>query len=598
MKINTFDGGLATRIDPSLIKLNEGVVFNNIDNAALTLKSSTGLTITVTDISKYFYLFNGTWISSTVDRDYLEYKEKLYFTEVGSTAKKYNGTFKDIGLEAPTNTILFSTRAYIYSDVVLASSTEVGDIPAATKQYKIVALKDGKQIIVFDTSIDLTVNSKVILSLNTDLTIEVYRDVSGTYRKLYYANGGTLIDNFLDATLALNDAFTLNIETESNIFQYCVTYYDNSDGTESPPSPYTAEISLLNTNALILSNIPVSSDAAVTHKRIYRIGNNRTSMSLVAQIENAVTTYTDIRNDTALTDILDSFTNFKPPVGLKYLTEAYGMLFGAVGDKLYYTKTGFPDAWPISSYLDFNADITGILPIQNGILVFTLYQTFFVAGTDATEFAQARISKEQGCINHKSANFVDNVPVWVSNDGICSFMNGYVKVISKKKLGKLNLDVVNAIVYNEIYYILLSNGTLLTLDNRFDSNFATYSFDTTLTNIGVFNNTLYGVTNGKICTLFTGSAISFTYLSPVLTEANLSEHKMYNNIYIAADGNFIVKIYIDGVIVEQYILEGNTTHDIKPPATLQRGYTIQYEITGIGTVYEIEYKAAGRQNGR
>ena len=102
MQINQFDGGLSTRLDASLIKSNEAVVYSNIDNTAHTLKNTSSFTKSSIEATDNAYKFKGNWLSSVNERDYVEYGGKLYFTEQDSVPKKFNGTVtSNLGIAAP-----------------------------------------------------------------------------------------------------------------------------------------------------------------------------------------------------------------------------------------------------------------------------------------------------------------------------------------------------------------------------------------------------------------------------------------------------------------------------------------------------------------
>ena len=71
-----------------------------------------------------------------------------------------------------------------------------------------------------------------------------------------------------------------------------------------------------------------------------------------------------------------------------------------------------------------------------------------------------------------------------------------------------------------------------------------------------------------------------------------------SNIYIRSNGTFIVKVYIDSILISTFNITGNQVHELTPPQEKQRGSDLQFAITGTGVIYEIEYKVVGRQNGR
>jgi hypothetical protein len=509
MKIADFSKGLSTRLDASLIDLAEAVEYLNIDNTAGILKSAKNYTLTSTAVEKWFYLFKGVWYSSALERDYVEYKSKLYFTEDTTYPKKIvNGVEKKLGIDPP---------------------------PAPL------------------------------------ITVEGAAGI---------------------------------ISTDPEVLQYVYTYYDSSEGIESAPSNISEELSIGALKQVDISNFTSSSNPAVDLIRLYRVGAGATEFTLITELVNATVTYSDnIPTLNAIGPLLDTIDNQPPLVGLKNLVQAYGILFASIGPTVYFTKVGQPDAWPTTQSISFDNDVTGILPTQDGIFVFTNTKMQLLIGTDIATFAVVPSpGDEQGCNSHKSCKLVKSIPVWSSDDGICAFQGGNITVLSKEKLGKLTLDIVNTTVFDEHYYVTLADGSLFAMDLRFDLAFKEFDFSTNIdinvSNIGKFENTLYTVINGFVATLFTGDDLELNYISPDMTEGDHTIIKLYNNIYIKADGNFRVKILIDNVEVSSETLIGKQIFDVKVPQELQRGSSIQFDIKGRGQIKEIEYKAVGRQNGR
>ena len=507
MKLNAFDGGLSQRVDPSLILPNEGVEYCNIDNTSLMLKSTKDTKDQNQIVGGYFYKFKDQWFSSTAERDYIEYGDFLYYTEVNKKPLKNDGNRETcLGIEAPVDKV-----------------TTVQADPTASEK----------------------------------------------------------------------------ISDSASTLQYSYTYYNSQDGVESAPSPISDELSLAADKVVDVSGIVASTDVQVDKIRIYRIGDGITTMTLIEEIDNTSAVY---RDDTLTLDLegtlLDTYNNQPPLTGLRFLTEAYGIMFAAKGDKLYYSQLGEPDYWPATNFIDFYRDITGILAVPNGILVQQKTRTDILVGSTSAEFRLLPVSKEQGNLSHKSNQLVKNTPVWVSNDGICNYNGSTVQVMSKDKLGKVSLDVVNSAVHDENYYLCLTDGTLLVMDARFGLVFKEYKFTQNIDNILVEDDILYGRQGDNLVTLFEGDDINLKYLSPVLTEGEHAQTKGYNHVYIRSNGEFDIKILIDGETVHTKTIKGNKIHDISPPAQRQRGSGIQFDIEGTGVIYEIEYKVLGRQNGR
>lgn len=388
----------------------------------------------------------------------------------------------------------------------------------------------------------------------------------------------------------------------SGTYQYVVTYYNSGDGTESKPSPLTTEDDII-LGSIALSSIPVSSDAQVDKKKIYRIGGTLLDFTEVAEITNATTTYDDSASDISLADnnVLASENNAEAPANLRYLTEAYGELFGAVGTKLYFTRgIGNFNYWA-DIYLEFPKTITGIGAVANGLLVFTMYKTYIVTGTSLATYAQYPLRNDQGCIEGRTVQGYGGSVLFVSTDGICISSGGATRILSKQKLGKLAKTPISAVIYNEAYYVQYNDGTTLVLDLAFGEIFKYRSYG--VTDLSVFNDILYGYNSGQLYTLETASTdLTWEYTSPNIIEGSYTNHKLYNHIYIRSSGSVTIKVYINGIdegsLVLTKSLTTTDTHDLSVPQGSQRGYSIQFELTGTGKVYEIEYSTVNRQNGR
>lgn len=505
MIVNSFDGGLNTRVDPSLIKANEAVLYENIDNEKLILGPDKGLLATEQTVTGYFYNFKGTWLSSTAERSYVEYSDVLYYTETNQPLKSNDGSRElTLGITGP------------------------------------------------EEAVTLAENS----------------------------GGGTLFD-------------------ADQVVQYVYTYYNSQDDIESTPSPVSDELSVTSGNSVYISNIVASIDIQVDKIKIYRVGEV-TEFTLVMTVDNL--SYSNLEDTVNVLDLpgnlLESDNNYVAPEGLKYLIEAYGIFFGAVGDKLYFSKIGEPAYWPPSYYIDFNDTLTGLLVVPEGILVFMETKTRIIVGTNVSEFAKLKVSDEQGCIAHLSCTSLKGLPMWLSQDGICAYYEGLISLISMDKLGKQHLSIVNTATQNEVYYICLSNGTILAYDARYGKAYKTFDFGQKIGNILNYNDTLYMRVGSNLVLPFQGEDLTFHYTSPVYTEGNHAQEKNYNVIYIRSNGDITFNVLIDGTQVTTKELNGNKIHEVTVPQEKQRGSNIQFDITGTGKVYEIDYKVVGRQNGR
>ena len=504
MKLNTFDGGLSTRLDETLIELNEAPVYTNIDSAKGNLTSIKDYLLTGTAIDRWFYKFKSVWYSSINDREYIEYKDKLYWTEKeNQPSKVVNGVIKPLGIVGPT----------VKLTTVQGSA---GVLPASTVQY------------------------------------------------MY-------------------------------------TYYDSVEGIESAPSPLSDELTITASKQVDLSGFLPSDNIFVDKIRLYRVGVLATDFTLVVELPISTTTYSDnIAALSTIGDILDSYNNQVPVIGLRFIIEAYGILFAAIGSTLYYTRIGLPDAWPALNTIPIAGDITGLVAIPDGIVIYTISKAYLLLGTDDSTFRIILLNPEHGCTSHNSIKVCRNTLLWTSADGICALSGSSITVITKDKLNRITLDVISAVVFNEQYMLTLTDGTVFVNDLRFNKSiFKVIDFEgADVYNLGVFDNTLYGVIKEQIALMDAGRQIDFYYSSPRITEGDASVTKLYNNIYVNLEGVFIFDVLIDGIKVCRETIEGTGVFEIKVPQEQQRGSDIQFLVQGTGVVREIEYKVVGRNNGR
>jgi len=381
----------------------------------------------------------------------------------------------------------------------------------------------------------------------------------------------------------------------SGDYQYCYTYYNNVDGSESQPSAYSTLVTA--TLNQISITIVASTDPQVNTIKLYRLGGNFSVMSLVADLSNVSITYSDNTIDTAiLATTLTSQWNGTPQVGLKYLTEANVMFFGAKADKLYFSDIAFVNAWSPYYFIDFDADITGIGATQNGILVFTQYKTYIVTGTSPNALSKYLLHGSQGCISHKSIQFVKNTLVWLSLDGICASAGTDVQVITRDKLAKFTITPIGSAVDDDIYHLAHSTG-ILVIDFRYGIVFR--ELTNIVQGIRYYNNFIYCTDKDKKLYTLASDTVPkvMTYKSPKFPDGALSNLKNYKTLYVASTGAIEFKVYIDDkLILTTQLTEG--VEEVKLPQDRRQGYFIQFEIKGTGTITEIEYKMEVRQNGR
>lgn len=620
MKLQQFNGGLNTRLEPQFAALNQGRVYNNIDTDLGSLgpvlaDAPTGISV---QLHQTWYDHAQEWVSSVLRRDYVEYEKVLYWTDRISTPQRYDGTNQtNLGIEPPPQLTDFTVEAANAAPNSFTFNVAFNLVGLPTDDYyyvvvdkeaglysKITYVKVGADYSVevlgeslneLPTPPDVVTNA---IPTNFVVTMsgfegaplgrraEVYRFYKNKWHQVTTLGTGDLgIDNTLD--ISANDVLEQDdFPALSGVYQYVMTYYNETIGSESGPSPVSDEINISEGGTVVLNNLPISSDNQVTHKKLYRVGGNIAAFTLVTTLANSVTSFTDDVVDTELkNEQLASVAASQAPAGLAFLQTAYAMLFGAVDNKLRFTPIGEPTSWPETYFLEFEAPITGIAPVGTGVLVFTKFRTHIVTGTGPTTLSKYLLSGDQGCIAHESVQLVGNEAVWASTDGICRSSGNRPTVMTKALLGKLELTPFDSCVYDETYYLVENDKSVLAIG---DGVFKNFTFDVNTLNVA--NDKLYGFRSGELVEIFGGDEpYTFNYKSGKLTEGSFTIIKNYKKIFIYSEGYVKINIIIDG---ESAVVKEFTTtdsHVVQIPQQLQRGSYIQFEIEGTGKVHEIEY---------
>lgn len=493
-KLQTFNGGLATRVAEHLIGINSAIVYTNIDSETGELKpvkteASTGETLQ--EYATYFEA-ESKWVDSAVSSDYLEYQSALFKTSISAIPTRQYSIYTDnLGIAQPSS----------------APSVATGAAGVLT----------------------------------------------GTY-------------------------------------QYVYTYYSSRTGAESAPSALSAEV-IASSQQIELTSIVPAVDPQADKIKIYRVGGLLTILSLVATIDSALTVYTDNIADTSIPgDDLVTEGFGQALLGAKDIKEGYGILFYTLGDKLYFSEPGTWYNWPASNFIDFDKDITGYGFTARGILVFTLGKTYLITGDNKYTFTKSLLSGSQGCKQYRSVVQHNNGLFWISQDGFCFSAGGLPEVVSRNPLGKLNVQVTNAVLHDDVYYVQQVDNSIIAVDMRYGVMFKTFTLNTTRLLVAL--DSIYGYFGTQYKKLFTGNSYhTFYYTSPKLLDGAYTERKSYKSIYIRYSGNITIAVIINNRIVNTVILTGEDTYEIDIDQKYKNGYFIQFTINGTGTVKEIDYIA-------
>lgn len=627
MKLQDFTGGLSIRLRPQFLLVNEGVKYENIDSRVGTLVPVKSKVLTEEELEEFNYYYDAekVWVSNSIQTDYLEYSKKLYYTDRIGRPQVFDGEDRtNLGIVRPEQLETFSVNEHAEKLKELSITTGAGGLLKTNAYYAIVNANDNKYSLAMEILVDssnqisvLSTSAKTLepRTIVTDTTgsrsvtlsnakginignggVRIYRLYTGKYYLV--STLGTATSSFTDTieNISANEELDQNrIGVLVGTLQYGVTFLNSKTGVESAMSQASIELEITNSGTVTIGELQVSEDPQVDMKRLYRIGGNFTAFTRVAELTNLTANFLDNVADLDVSGALAStIGDGEAPEGLSFLTEAYAMLFGAVDNQLYFTPIGQPYNWPALNFLTYESDITGIAITANGLLVMTRLKTFIVTGTTPTSLATRLLSGDQGCVAFSSIVNIDTAALWVSTDGICLSNGAGVEVLTKDKLGMIAISPMSSVVHDEIYYISSGKG-VLAFDFGIGKIFKTFVLG--VSTLSVANDKVYGWKDGFLHELFVSDEPeNFTYLSPRFIEGRATELKTYKKVYIYSKGDIIIDILINDKLVCTATLTGEDAHTIQVPQEFQRGFFIQFAISGTGEVYELEYTVGDRAN--
>jgi len=418
-------------------------------------------------------------------------------------------------------------------------------------------------------------------------------------------------------------------ETDNYKVKYRYTYYNSVYGYESIPTE-TDEIELHNSIVKVkftVNNIP---NITADRVRVYRLAKGLINYTLAIEIplNGGNSEYYDIvksddLDDIAGNDVLLSVTESSIPKGIHYVTATNTILVGAVKDKVYFSLMGKPTMWLKDNYIDFDTDVTGIGAINNGLIVFTLNETYIIVGNSPTTFAKYLVSKEVGCIDGNTIKPFNNGLVFTSYDGIYFTNGGSISNITTDPLGDLDITpdiIVNAEAVNDQYHLALKTDDIfkseyyeplnepmiLVIDYRYNKMIRQVNQDVSWLSSKHRDYMFIDSKEDFIYKLYPKDTPYKTmrYRSGIVTNGRFTELKMYNDVYIAYEDDIHIKIDLltkkkDTIttIADKNLNNLDRHIDLNTRGFIE-GYGIIIDVIGKGKVHEIDFLPYNRQNGK
>lgn len=550
-----------------------------------------------------------------IERDfeyYTYYNSEIFVSSSNDYPRDGNGNRLGFSVDEPIAYVLYDTELPVpVVDYTLTEGLTGGDLAGNTKYYYAIAYVDeiNKRISVIkekvkNTSFGASTKKITIGSIDDyggykKLVMRKWTD--GSWRRLALLDNGTT--SYVDSVYDISNNEKIEYLYEAKKFQYGYTYYSSKYGLETPLGDLTKEIAIKYFNKLKLIIPTRHNNRDYDKVRIYEIGGEFSDLVLIAELDadfnNGYVEY--VVNDYNK-DILGVYTaqnNNPAPFGLKYITEYNYVLFGAIGDFLYFSEYAQPYYWGSGyNWIKFPNYITGIAKTASGLLVFTKYETYLIIGNTINDIIVRLLSKTVGCVNYETISNIDGNAIWIdSNYGII-ISNGFsISYLSFPILGNYvnKLDIYQTVLHERRLYFLHTKGVLVydfTIQGR------EYFFE--INDVWEFaisyNNKLYiskfnGV-NYDVFMAFDGDDIfEIKYKSSKISDGIFTHDKEWHSIAISYKGSGKCIVYVGGDIILEETLDAINEYyqEFKLPNNFNRGMFLQIEITGKLELYSIEY---------
>ena len=218
--------------------------------------------------------------------------------------------------------------------------------------------------------------------------------------------------------------------------------YKSSGYTKTDYGPLTplavTKYSNRNTHRFAVQGADLSPLYGVLHVRVYRTLLDQTTAYQIGQpvLFNKISgnqivdtklgsTATSIQSGSLLPPSVSDVSNIVPPNAL-FVSSGGGRLFlGSVkvgetvlSNRVYYSAPGSFGIFPVSNFIDFDNDITGVSAFRNNVVVTTYFTVSRLEGVGSGALSAYEFENTSGCISSRSLVATSFGIFYVSRDGV------------------------------------------------------------------------------------------------------------------------------------------------------------------------------------
>jgi len=225
-------------------------------------------------------------------------------------------------------------------------------------------------------------------------------------------------------------AIATGTELGIGTYSYKVTFYNSALAHESNPSAKTADIVTTSGNQQInLTGIPVSIDAQVNRRRLYRTALDGGVWLFLAEIaDNTTTIFNDANADSTLGVQGEEFAFGVPPISrIAEIYKGHVFMVPKNSSRIHFSKQNFPNAVHANDFRDLDPDdgdvVTGIKRLFGEIIAFKNDSIWNGIGDDRDTFQFTRQVTGVGSVNHHGILIVPgkNLIMFPSENGFYTY---------------------------------------------------------------------------------------------------------------------------------------------------------------------------------
>ncbi|HQZ36625.1 MAG TPA: hypothetical protein PK020_19505 [Ilumatobacteraceae bacterium] len=371
---------------------------------------------------------------------------------------RYDSVFSRFSISAGTGWASTGSSSLVSSTIsLLAHSTWY------TVTVQVIANSDGTQTV----TASLYLGSGLITSVSIT-NIFSLGDYVGFVHETSSNSAKTYYDNILVRASGSTGYVPANLATN-----YVYTFV-NDLGEESAPSEASATIlrpdgiSVTVTTPTVVPS-GVSSDYAITTKRIYRAatGNVGTEFLFVAEIALGTADYVDVLTDAQLGEALESELWDLPPDDLEgILALPNGVMVGFRRNQLCLSAQNRPHAWPVSYRLTTDTDIVGIGNVDTTVVIGTESFVYIASGSEPAAYSMSKFEVPYACSSKRSFDYLTGIGVVFSNpdglmavQGVGQIRNLTDSVFTREQWQALDPTSIVGVSHNDIYFLFWESGS-------------------------------------------------------------------------------------------------------------------------------------------